>query len=97
MKKQDPVEEEDDDDEDALDLPSEEIRSTLYDWSCTYFSAPLNRPTEEDETAPEYSQRKWRQQRNEYMIKEAKILNEKGPPPPKQIQNLKFWSLIPMN
>jgi regulatory associated protein of mTOR len=57
---------------------SDEIRSNLYEWCCTYFSAPLNKPTEEDETAPDYSQRRWRQQRNEHLIKEAKSFIDKG-------------------
>lgn len=56
----------------------EEIRSTLYEWCCTYFSAPLNKPTEEDETAPDYSQRRWRSQRNEHLIKEARSFIDKG-------------------
>jgi hypothetical protein len=69
--------EEDDDDDDVPDISQEEIRSMLYDWCCSYFSAPLNKPSVEDETAPDYSQRKWRQQRNEHLIKEAKSVNEK--------------------
>lgn len=33
---------------------------------------------EADETAPEYSERRWRQQRNEHLKKEAQNINEKG-------------------
>jgi regulator-associated protein of mTOR len=57
---------------------NDEVRSTFYEWCCSYFSRSLLRSKEEDETAPEYAEQRWRQQRNEHLRKEALSLNEKA-------------------
>lgn len=55
-------------------------RSNFYETSCLYFSSPLMKEEEsEDETAPDYSESKWRKQRNELVIREAnQTFNEKA-------------------
>lgn len=54
------------------------IESDFYSWACLKFSSPIMRANEEDETAPDYSERRWRQQRHEHLVKEAnsQLLNK---------------------
>lgn len=56
-----------------------DIKSNFYERSCTYFTSPLMKDDGEDETAPDYSESKWRKQRNELIIREAnQTFNEKA-------------------
>jgi regulator-associated protein of mTOR len=68
----------DDSRDDDNDNSAEDLRSTLYEWSCNYFSLPLMTTKEEDETSPQYSEKRWRQQRIEHLKKEALSLNDKA-------------------
>lgn len=60
-------------------LSSENTKSQLYDLSCVYFSTPLMKKVNEDETSSSFSEKKWRLQRNELILREARqILNKKS-------------------
>ncbi|KAI8985958.1 raptor N-terminal caspase like domain-containing protein [Pilobolus umbonatus] len=48
------------------------LTSTFYDWSCEYFTEPQMRAAEADEPGSVvYTQRKWRRNRNEKVLKEC--------------------------
>jgi len=65
-----------------------ELSSSLYDWACLSFSSPMMRPSEEDETTPDYSERRWRLQRNEHLLLEAQNLySDKTASMPRKLDN----------
>jgi regulator-associated protein of mTOR len=65
-----------------------ELASSLYDWACLSFSSPMMRPSEEDETTPDYSERRWRQQRNEHLLLEAQTMYaDKNLSMPRKLEN----------
>lgn len=51
-----------------LKMNTEEIRSTLYEWSCLQFSQPILFKPEDDETGPDFCERKWQLQRNTEVV-----------------------------
>lgn len=55
-----------------------EVKSNFYEWSCTYFSQPMLLEKDEDETAPAFSEQKWRNQRCAETIRDATLLAGKG-------------------
>jgi hypothetical protein len=65
-----------DEEEPAPPLPTEELQSIFYEWSCEYFSKPLlNAKDIDDETSPYWSQRRWKQQRIDFTLAEAKAIH----------------------
>jgi regulator-associated protein of mTOR len=75
-------------DENAFSHLPIELASSLYDWACLSFSSPMMRPSEEDETTPDYSERRWRQQRNEHLLLEAQnMYNDKNASMPRKLEN----------
>lgn len=64
-----------------------EMSSSLYDWACLSFCSPMMRK-EEDETTPDYSERRWRQQRNEHLLLEARnMYADKQASMPRKLEN----------
>lgn len=64
-----------------------EMSSSLYDWACLSFCSPMMRK-EEDETTPDYSERRWRQQRNEHLLLEARnMYGDKNASMPRKLEN----------
>lgn len=65
-----------------------EMSSSLYDWACLSFCSPMMRSSEEDETTPDYSERRWRQQRNEHLLLEARTMYaDKNASMPRKLEN----------
>jgi hypothetical protein len=52
------------------------LSSFLYDWSCGYFSRPINTKEESDDTTPMYIERLWRKERNKIVYREASALQQ---------------------
>ncbi|PRP72786.1 regulatory-associated protein of mTOR isoform 2 [Planoprotostelium fungivorum] len=51
-----------------------DLASSFYEWSCEYFSTPLLGPGDaEDPTGPLYSEKMWRQKRNQSIINESNL------------------------
>jgi regulator-associated protein of mTOR len=48
-----------------------ELRSSLFNWSCGRFSAPLLRPLEEDSTSPSFLRKLWRNKRRKDVLAEV--------------------------
>lgn len=55
---------------------TDEIRSTLYEWNCRHFAQPMLFLAQDDETAPEFCERKWQFQQNMEVVKEAQKLRD---------------------
>jgi hypothetical protein len=53
---------------------ADEIVSSFYDWSCEYFSKPILSLRDFDETTPTWSEKRWKQQRNDSILVDAKSL-----------------------
>jgi len=54
------------------------LQSTLYQWSCQYFSKPNPEDDLEDPTAPEVIQTEWRQMRQTSMLEDLNTVAEKA-------------------
>ena len=55
-----------------------EVRSALFSWACGNLSARLLQPIEDDETAPHYLRRVWRNKRKNEALGEAIRLGTRG-------------------
>lgn len=52
------------------------IKSTFYVWCCEYFSNPILKPQQEDETSPKFLSKQRKQQKMEVVLTEAKTLTQ---------------------